>query len=98
MPTFDPPVEDLTPATLVPGDRTYTALGHRLFRHYKNRAQARNVFLLVDGTVVPPADAAPLQRKDDDEVARVFHGARGPHTITATEQAALEAAGYEVDP
>lgn len=97
MATFDPPVADLTPPVVARDDDTYTALGNRLFRHYKNRAQARNVFLLTDGTVVPPADAAPIQREDDDDVARVFHGARGPHTVNATEQAALEAAGYTVD-
>jgi hypothetical protein len=83
VPTFTAPVSDLVPPILP--DTRGPALG--LFRHYKSRAQGRNVYI-VNGV------ASENSPTGSDVVTRVFYGGHDPESITAAEAVILTAAGY----
>lgn len=95
MATFTPPFEDLTaPVAAVPHPMD------GLFRHYKNRAQGRNVYILSDGTVTEndPDTRTSFWHASEGApyIVRVFWGGHVAENVNAAEQALLEASGYTV--
>lgn len=90
MPTFTPPISDLTDPVLDdPVELEKNPLGYALFRHFKSRAQGRNVFEMNDGSITEDPDTL-------ENVATTWYGGHGPYTVTEAQKTALEAAGYEV--
>jgi hypothetical protein len=79
MTTFTPPTDNLVNWAL-PGERGILAA-------LRPGARGRNVFKLNDGSFTENQPAYP------DNIAIIYHGGH-IHTITATEETALRAAGY----
>jgi hypothetical protein len=78
-------------------------LARRLFAHYETTEQAKNIYILTDGTVTeftPPAtyDAnGDLLLLPHERVAHAFVGGGGPVAVTDAEATILTDAGYTVD-
>lgn len=67
--------------------RPVSKLSTMLFRHYKQRAGSRNIYILLDGTVT---------RSQPSDMTTVATTCLGGHTnqVTAAEYTALVAAGF----
>lgn len=92
MPTFTPPVVADVPTTL-PGPHP----GNSVMRFHSPRRRGVNVYVLTDGTVIPPF-TNPIQEAEPAYgvvPAFTYHGGH-VHTISASEAATLVAAGYTV--
>lgn len=107
MATFTPPVQSAgVPPTLPEGDPAQHPLGYRLFRYYSARpgGDSNNVYLHTDGTVtnVDPFTTYLSDGSVDvdawSDIEHVWWAGHAPETVTAAQQAALEAAGYTVTP
>lgn len=103
MATFTPPVNASgVPSVLPVGDPEQTALGYKLFRHYKARPEGVDVFLYSDGSArtTPPDSrtsfwsAMDTTRTTQPYVTHAFWGGHAPETITTAEAALLTAAGF----
>jgi hypothetical protein len=102
MPFFSPPTR-LEDGPVLPG-KEHT-LASRLRRWYRPLAAGINVYLMKDGTVIPPytTDASgavpgfpawdPNDGKLNQLLQRTFFGGH-VEPVNAAEQAALTAAGY----
>lgn len=82
-PTFTPPVRFDVPTTVAAPHP-----GNALFRFYGPRRSGVNVWLLDDGTFTEDERYAAV-------AVKTYHGGH-LHTVTASEAAALVAAGYTV--
>ncbi len=69
-----------------PTDDIVFGIGHRLFQKLVPLPRGRNVFLKTDGTFT---EMQPSQ----EDISFTYHGGH-QHSITASESAALTAAGY----
>jgi hypothetical protein len=106
---FTPPTEAWVPPVLPQGDPAQTRLGHKLFRHYRNRYEGRNVFIYSNNTVseVDPDGTSTLWRESDrtaDTLPNAPHvvvaiwGGHEPPALTNAQLILLATAGYEVLP
>ena len=83
MATFTPPTDEIVRWA----DPFDSAIEHRLFRFLHAGERGRNVFKLTNSTYTED------QPGDMTTVAVTYHGGHS-HTVSATEAAALTAAGY----
>lgn len=99
------------PPVLAEGEPEQSALAFRLYGFFRARPEGINVYRYRAGSEMAVAlgeisDVDPYAVYDDDgtvlstgqeDVVRTYHGG-STHTVDATEQALLVAAGYSVDP
>ena len=83
MATFTPPTDEIVRWA----DPFDSAIEHRLFRFLHAGERGRNVFKLTNSSYTED------QPGDMTTVAVTYHGGHS-HTVSATEAAALTAAGY----
>ena len=83
MATFTPPTDELVRWA----DPFNPSIEHRLFRFLHPGERGRNVFKLTNSSYTED------QPGDMTTVAVTYHGGHS-HTVSATEAAALTAAGY----
>jgi hypothetical protein len=104
--TFTPPGVSGVPPVLPYGHAEQSALGFRLFRHYRARPEGVNVYLLSDDTITeedPDGSQVVWSRNDRTGdsinakwVVTAWFGGHDNYELTDHEAALLAAAGYTV--
>lgn len=88
------------PPTIGSHDPTWSALGNRLFRHYRARPEGRNVYILSDGTVTeldPDQETMFWDRADGSPyVVVALYGGHDSYEVTSAQATLLTNAGYTV--
>jgi hypothetical protein len=106
MPEFIPPVTMTVPPVLPINSPEQSALQYKLFRHYRNRPEGVNVYILSDWSVTEsdPDGTRVVWAPDDRNgeainaiwVVYAFYGGHGPYFVTDEIAALLVAAGYSL--